>query len=178
MAEATKAITIAPYDYRWKSEFSKIKAMLNSYIGDQIIKIEHVGSTSVEGLGAKPIIDVDVVMDSYEIFPIIVERLAEQGFIHLGNVGIEGREAFKRSFEDGLMTYHLYVCPIDGKGYLEHIALRDYLRNHPNAKAQYYQLKTELAMEYKYDIESYCNHKTEFIKDNISKTIYKEQYFT
>lgn len=174
MPKVTKIIEVVAYDYRWKLEFNKIKDMLNSYIGDLIIKIEHVGSTSVEGLAAKPIIDVDVVMNSYEIFPRIVERLAEQGFVHEGDLGIEGREAFKRSFDDGLMKYHLYVCPKDGKGYLEHIALRDYLRNHPNAKVKYAQLKTELAMKYKYDIDNYCNHKTQFIIDILSKTIYKD----
>lgn len=98
-----------PYNSKWKEEFGKIKAMLTDYIGDLVISIEHVGSTSVEGLAAKPIINIDIVFDSYDIFPIITQRLNTIGFIHEGDNGIKGREAFKRSYEDEYMPYHLYA---------------------------------------------------------------------
>lgn len=172
MAEKTKIIEIVPYDPQWKIEFEKIKEMINEYIGDLILKIEHVGSTSIEGLAAKPIIDLDVVIESYDVLPKIIERLGKEGYEYQGNLGILGREAFQRTFEDGFMKYHLYVCPKDGKGYLEHIAFRDYLRANPSAMEEYKSLKIKLAQEYRFDIDTYCDKKTEFVKGILYKTIY------
>jgi len=137
-----------------------------------VINIEHVGSTSIEGLFSKPIIDVDVVIASYEILPEVIDRLSNEGYIHQGNLGIEGREAFYRTFDDGMMPYHLYVCPKDGKGYLEHIALRDFLSNNALIRDEYSQLKLALAKKYKYDIEKYCNGKTEFIQKILDAVLY------
>lgn len=172
MAERTRIVEIVPYNPEWKAEFEKIKAMLNRYIGDLILSIEHVGSTSVEGLSAKPIIDLDVVMESYDVLPRIIERLGEAGFVHEGNLGIEGREAFRRTYKDGFMKYHLYVCPKDGKGYLEHIAFRDYLRSNETARKAYGELKLKLAETYRTDVDQYCEHKTEFVRDILNKTLY------
>ena len=84
MVDKARRIEVVPYDPAWKAEFQKLKAMLMGYIGDLVLDIEHVGSTSVEGLAAKPIIDIDVVMESYDVFPAIVERLAKEGFEHRG----------------------------------------------------------------------------------------------
>ena len=173
MVEKTKIVQVVPYNPEWKVAFEKIKAMLLRYIGDIILTIEHVGSTSVEGLSAKPIIDIDVVMDSYAVLPAIIERLGNAGFTHEGNLGIVGREAFKRSDKDEFMNYHLYVCPKDGKGYLEHIALREYLRAIEAARNEYGALKLRLANEYRYDIDQYIDNKTEFITAILYKTIYK-----
>lgn len=172
MPEPTRVIEVVPYNPQWKKEFEKIRDMINSYIGDLIITIEHVGSTSVEGLSAKPIIDLDVVMDNYDVLPAIIERLENVGYEYEGNLGCEGREAFKRPREDGFMKYHLYVCPKDGKGYLEHIAFRDYLRENEMARKEYEALKINLAKAYKYDIDNYCDKKTKFVRGVLNKTIY------
>lgn len=169
MAEKTRVIDVVPYQPTWKESFTEIKAMIQSYIGDLILRIEHVGSTSVEGLPAKPIIDLDVVIDSYEVLPAIIERLAKEGYEHQGNLGVDGREAFQRTFDDGHMKYHLYVCPKDGKGYFEHIALRDYLRANTDARNAYGELKQQLAIKHRYDIDSYVNAKTDFVRDILSK---------
>ncbi len=174
MPEPTRMVEILPYDDNWKQEFEKIEDMLKSYIGDLIIGIEHVGSTSVEGLSAKPIIDVDMVIESYDVLSRIIEKLELEGYIYEGNLGIEGREAFRRKYDDGMMKYHLYVCPKDGKGYLEHIAFRDYLRNNEDAREEYSRLKKQLAIEYRYDIDNYCDKKTDFIRNILTKTLYKD----
>lgn len=146
--------------------------LIKKYIGDLIIKIEHVGSTSIEGLSAKPIIDLDVVIENYDVLPEIIERLIKEGYEYQGNLGILGREAFQRTNDDGDMKYHLYVCSKDGKGYLEHLAFRDYLRANTSAREEYQSLKIKLAQKYRSDIDNYCNKKTEFIKDILDKTIY------
>lgn len=169
MPEKTKVITIVPYNPKWKVEFEKIKAMIAGYIGDLIIGIEHVGSTSIEGLSAKPIIDLDVVIACYDMLPDVIERLGQVGFEYEGDLGIEGREAFKRRYDDGCMKYHLYVCPKDGKGYLEHIAFRDYLRKNDVARKEYESLKIRLAELYRSDANTYCEKKTKFIAGILCK---------
>lgn len=170
----TKVFEVVPYNPEWKTEFEKIKTMITSYIGDLILTVEHVGSTSVEGLSAKPIIDLDVVIDNYDVLPSIIERLEKAGYEHEGNLGIEGREAFERTCDNDLMKHHLYVCPKDGKGYLEHVAFRDYLRENETARKEYETLKLKLAETYRHDVDSYCEKKTEFIRTILNKTIYRD----
>jgi GrpB-like predicted nucleotidyltransferase (UPF0157 family) len=162
-------VRVVPYDPMWKQEFLKIKAMIMDCVGDLIISVDHVGSTAIEGLAAKPIIDIDVVIDSYEIFSVVKERLSRIGFEHAGDLGVEGREAFKRTFIDEFMPYHMYVCPKDGKGHLEHIVFREYLRNHNDDMYAYEKLKMELAEQFKIDINSYVNGKVDFIKNILQK---------
>ncbi|WP_375103037.1 GrpB family protein [Paenibacillus sp. RS8] len=171
IAQKTKILEVVPYDPEWKVEFNQIRDQLLSYVGDLIITIEHVGSTSIEGLAAKPIIDLDLVMDSYEVFPQIIERLQLHGYEHQGNLGIEGREAFKRRQADEFMKYHLYVCPKNGKGYLEHIAFRDYLRSNVPARQAYAELKQRLAEQHRYDMDAYCEGKTAFVTSILSKAM-------
>lgn len=168
IAQKTKVVEVVPYDPEWKVEFNRIREQLLSYVGDLIITIEHVGSTSIEGLAAKPIIDLDLVMDSYDVLPQIIERLQQHGYEHQGNLGIEGREAFQRLQDDGFMKYHLYVCPKDGKGYLEHIAFRDYLRSNEAARQAYGEVKQRLAEQYRHDIDAYCEGKTAFVTSILS----------
>ncbi len=162
-------VRVVSYDPEWKDEFLKIKKMIIDCVGDLIIGVEHVGSTAVEGLASKPIIDIDVVIDSYDIFSAVKARLSEVGFEHEGNLGVEGREAFRRTFVDGFMPYHMYVCPKDGKGHLEHIAFRDYLRGHPEAVEAYGELKVKLAEQFRTDITAYVNSKHEFVQNILRK---------
>lgn len=158
-------VRVVPYNPEWKNEFLKIKAMLDASVDDLIISIDHIGSTAIEGLAAKPIIDIDVVIDSYDIFPAVKDRLSKIGFEHEGNLGVEGREAFKKTFVDDFMPYHIYICPKDGRGHLEHIAFRDYLNSHPEAMKAYGELKTKLAEQFRTDITSYVNAKQGFIQN-------------
>ncbi len=165
-----RTITISPADPGWPHEFEKIASMISEYIGDLIIGIEHVGSTSVPGLAAKPIIDLDVIIEDISVLPKIIERLDSAGYSYEGDLGIAGRESFKRRFNDGMMTYHLYVCQKDGIGYLEHIAFRDYLRSHPEAVREYEEIKKELARVYPHDIDAYLNGKNEFIEKILAES--------
>ena len=165
MAERTRVIEVVPYDPAWPQAFEQIAAAVNGWIGDLLIGIEHVGSTSVPGLAAKPIIDLDAVMRSRNVLPEVIERLAKQGFEHQGNMGIEGREAFHPTRDFGFMNYHLYVCAPDGAGYLEHLALRDYLRNHNETRDEYARLKQELARAHRTDIDAYVEGKTAFVQN-------------
>lgn len=93
--------------------------------------------------------------------PLTIERLATLGYIHRGNLGIEGREAFKQP--DGLPRHHLYLCPQSSLGLKNPLALRDYRRTHPDIAQAYGDLKKQLADQFPHDIDSYVEGKTDFI---------------
>ena len=90
----TQKVIVLPYDKAWPSAFENIRLELKAVLGDLIIGIEHVGSTSVEGLSAKPCIDIDVIIRDYSSFDAVVQKLATIGYIHEGDLGIKDREAF------------------------------------------------------------------------------------
>ena len=79
----TKRVVVLPYDPKWKSDFENIRREIESAIGDLIVGIEHVGSTSVEGLSAKPCIDIDVVIKDYSVFDEVIEKLGAIGYIYV-----------------------------------------------------------------------------------------------
>jgi len=170
-----RIITIVPADLSWPEEFEKIRVMISGFIGDLILGIEHVGSTSIPGLAAKPIIDLDVIIEDIDRLPVIIERLDKAGFDHEGNLGIEGREAFKRRFDDGYMKYHLYVCPKEAKPLKEHIAFRDYLRLHPDPALEYERIKRDLVRKNPHDIDHYVNGKTSFVEMIVKKALVLEK---
>ena len=151
----TTHVRVLPYDPAWKADFAAIRQELASALGGLAIAIEHVGSTSVEGLSAKPCIDIDVVMPDYAVFPQIVERLAAIGYTHEGDLGIPGREAFCYTGKPHLRLHHLYVCPADSKELHRHLVFRDFLRTHPEAVECYSACKEDAARRFPEDIEGY-----------------------
>ncbi len=156
----TKNVTVLPYDPQWKIDFENIERELVSVIGDLAICVEHVGSTSVEGLSAKPIIDIDIVIRDDSVFDCVVSRLKTIGYFHEGNLGIKDREAFKYSDKPHLRTHHLYVCPQESKELLRHVTFRDFLRNNPDAVKQYSEVKEKAAKLFPNDIEKYMKYKS------------------
>ena len=165
---ATRHIVVLPYDEKWKQAFLDIKSELDAALGSLALSIEHVGSTSVPGLAAKPIIDIDVVVRRTDLNDAI-QALATIGYEHEGNGGIQDREAFKYSAKEHLMDHHLYVCPQDSSELKRHILFRDYLLSHPDAVQAYSKIKKEAAELYPHDIDSYINHK-----GSVIEKIYKE----
>ena len=141
----TKRVAVVPYDEAWKSAFEKIKNEIESVIGDMILGIEHVGSTSVIGLSAKPCIDIDVIIKDYSVFDEIVRKLGASGYIHEGDLGIKDREAFKYLNKPHLMLHHLYVCPQNSDELYRHITFRDFLRRNPEAVLKYSLVKEKAA---------------------------------
>ena len=156
----TSKVIVMPYDKKWQADFEKIKFELENAIGDLILGIEHVGSTSVQGMSAKPCIDIDVVIKDYSVFDIIVSRLADIGYIHEGDLGIKDREAFKYTNKPHLQTHHLYVCPQYSAELHRHIAFRDYLRTHPEAVNEYSKVKEKAAQLFPDNIDKYMEYKS------------------
>lgn len=161
----TQKIIVQPYDRAWKMAFEDIRQELEMSLGGLIICIEHVGSTAVEGLSAKPCIDVDVVIKDYTIFAAVVEKLAGIGYFHEGDLGIEGREAFGYTGKDHLMKHHLYVCPQNSRELHRHITFRDFLRQHPEAVQKYGQVKETAAQLFPENIDGYMAYKAPCIAE-------------
>ena len=161
----TPSVILLPYDAAWKDAFAAIKKELEVALGVLALAIEHVGSTAVEGLCAKPCIDLDVVIKDYSVFDEVVRRLSAIGYMHEGDLGIPGREAFCYTAKPHLMRHHLYVCPRDSVELHRHLTFRDYLRAHPEAAARYGHAKQEAAALYPNDIDGYIAHKAPCIAE-------------
>ncbi len=169
-------IEIIDYDDKWENWFLVIKDVISSTLGDLIIGVEHVGSTSVKGLGAKPILDIDVIIDNYNFLPAVVKGLEVMGYYHQQEWSFKGREAFGRKdlsvpWNDCYtywMEHHLYVCDKDSEELARHLAFRNHLRNNSEAAAEYTTLKKELARTAA-DRKAYTNGKTAFISEIFNK---------
>ena len=160
----TETIQVVPYDPNWPSEFETVRRELSQALGPLALSIEHVGSTSVPGLCAKPILDIDVVMENYDVFPQVLDALAKIGYQHEGDLGIPEREAFCYTGKDHLRKHHLYVCPASSSELHRHLTFRDYLRTHPQDAVQYGSVKKTAAKLYPRDIDGYLRYKSACIR--------------
>ena len=157
-------IKVLPHNPYWKEEFKRIESELLIHIGDVVVTIEHVGSTSVEGLHAKPIIDIDIVIEN-NMFLIVKQKLKEIGYEHVGDLGIKDREAFSYTNKEHLMEHHLYVCDENSSELKRHITFRDYLRKNANERERYGKIKIEMAKKFPHDIDQYLLGKQSVILD-------------
>lgn len=154
-------IVIVEYDPRWPEEFARLRDRAQSAMGELAVSIEHVGSTAVPGLPAKPVIDVVVVIARDDDLPVAIERLEAIGYVARGDLGVPGREAF--SWQEGERRHHLYVSPITSEELQAQVTFRDRLLSDPQLAAEYVALKRELAAKYRDDRPSYTDGKTAFI---------------
>jgi GrpB-like predicted nucleotidyltransferase (UPF0157 family) len=154
-------VIVVDYDDAWPVTFDLLRARVWPVVADLALGVEHVGSTSVAGLAAKPIIDMSIVVRDRGGVPPAIERLATIGYVHRGNLGIEDREAFDHPAD--LPRHNLYLCPEGTIGIVNQLAVRDYLRRHPDAARRYGELKKGLAAQFPNDIESYVFGKTDLV---------------
>jgi hypothetical protein len=159
----TQNVVVEKWNPKWKEEFEKIVESLGKEIIQNVIKIEHVGSTSVEGMSAKPIIDLDIVIEN-DKFLILKKLLEDKGYVHEGDLGIRDREAFSYININDLMTHHLYVCPKDSEELFKHITFRNYLRQHSELVDEYSKVKEKAAVLFPDNIDKYIEYKSGVIE--------------
>lgn len=162
---------IQPHQVDWKKEFDIIKSKLQDTLQDYNVDIQHVGSTAVPGLIAKPILDIDIIIDDKRVLPEITKELENLGYTYQGELGIKGRFAFKQN--SGYLTiteekvkwmeHHLYVCYSDSLGLKNHLLFRDALLNDAELVKAYGLLKASLVKENGMMREEYSKRKTDFI---------------
>jgi GrpB-like predicted nucleotidyltransferase (UPF0157 family) len=159
------AVVIADYDPSWPALFASLARPVAQALGPVLVGIEHVGSTAVPGLAAKPIIDLDVVVRPADVAEAI-RRLSGLGYAHRGDLGVPGREAFRPPA--GTPAHHLYLCPVGSPALAEHLRFRDALRADAALASEYGHLKRRLAAHYGSDRAGYCEAKAEFVRAALS----------
>lgn len=155
------------HDSAWAEEFASLREVYINALGPLILRVEHVGSTAVPNLLAKPILDIDIVMPGYDVFSDVMAALGVLGYTHHGDQEIEGRETFKRHDRETPFTlprrtwmeHHLYVCPANGAELRRHLRFRDMLLAHTVIRHEYEQLKIEIAVRSAGDRKTYARLK-------------------
>lgn len=156
-----KEVVVVDYDPDWPARFEELRSLIWPAICDVALSVEHVGSTAVPGLRAKPVIDACIVVATRELVRPAVGRVESLGYVHRGTLGVPDREAFKRP--DHLARHHLYLSPRGAVSLRNQVGVRDYLRAHPAVAQEYGRLKSDLARRFPDDIDQYIDGKTEFI---------------
>ncbi len=162
----TKATLVQPYNSEWPYCFEEMKLFLTPALTGITHNIEHIGSTAVLGMIAKPIIDIDIIIER-PLFLLVKERLEEIGYIHLGDKGISDREAFK--LEDPQITqslppHHLYVCIIGAIALRDHLCFRNFMRKHPEWVDKLSKHKIHLCELHNNDRQSYIDGKSDIVR--------------
>lgn len=151
-------VRVVPSSPHWATQFDHVARALRAGLGPvRSAVVEHVGSTSVPGLAAKPVLDIDVVVDDDER-SAAVAALEALGYVHRGDLGVPDREAFEAP-DDGLRR-HVYVCRRGSLSVRNHLAVRDVLRRRPDLREEYAAVKLALADDPGMDIETYVAGKS------------------
>jgi GrpB-like predicted nucleotidyltransferase (UPF0157 family) len=160
-AKILRSIEVVEYDPRWPELFKAEAEKVQQALGCNCIEIHHMGSTSVPGLKAKPIIDMLPVVRDIQEVENAIEAMESLGYEAKGEYGVP----FRRYFQKGKMarTHHVHVFQEGNPEISRHLKFRDWMRSHPPDAEKYGQLKVELAKKFPQDISGYCNGKEAFI---------------
>jgi GrpB-like predicted nucleotidyltransferase (UPF0157 family) len=159
---APARVVVVDYDPAWPATFRRVRERVAAALGPLALAVEHVGSTAVPGLAAKPIVDLDVVIADRGDLPEVVRRLRPLGYHHQGDLGVPGREAF--TTPAGWPAHHLYVCAAGSRPLLLHLAFRDALRADASTAVAYADLKRALAVRHGHHRAAYTEAKSDFIE--------------
>lgn len=173
MALKRGIVELEDYNYSWKDDYLKEEKLLKELLGNRIIEIHHIGSTSIEGLKAKPIIDILIVIDSLNNISEIEEILSKYDYHNRGQQGVPDRYFFAKGPEEARTHYIHFVEP-KSNTYYNQVYFKKYLIEHPEYIKKYCDLKQQLALKYADDRPKYTQGKNEFITDVIKKA--KDEY--
>ncbi|MFD1864813.1 GrpB family protein [Planococcus chinensis] len=156
-----RKVEVLPFDPDWQRRFEEAAMEIAGIFGEECVEIHHIGSTSVEGLSAKPVIDLLPVVRSIGSVDAFNTKMADAGYVAKGENGLPGRRFFQKGGNE--RTHHVHVFEKGSPEIRRHLAFRDYLRTHPEKAQEYGALKEKLAAEYPMDIEMYIAGKTELV---------------
>jgi GrpB-like predicted nucleotidyltransferase (UPF0157 family) len=165
----TQDIVVVEHDPAWAGWFEHLYDLVWPAVEQVAIRIDHVGSTSVEGLAAKPVIDMDVVVASESEIQPAIDGLGKIGYRWRGDLGVEGRQAFSASKDRGLPRHHLYLVVENNKAHIDHWLLRDTLRADPEARRRYGDLKRRNVELARGDMDVYVAAKARFVAELLTK---------
>lgn len=156
------SVMICPYSEEWRLNFEREKINIYNCIKEYIIDIQHVGSTSINGMAAKPIIDIMVTIKELKEGFQLINDLESIRYHFKGSLGKSNRFFFWKE-NDGINTHNLHIVEQGDENYKNLILFRDFMNKHSNYRDRYYNLKIELASQYKDDRKTYTEKKAEFI---------------
>lgn len=164
-------VQVLPSQAAWRPAFDAEAASLRDALGDCVQALHHIGSTSVPGLAAKPIIDMLLEVPDLAALDARSAALVAMGYDALGEYGLPGRRYFRKSDAQGQRSHHLHAFTAGHAEVLRHLAFRDYLIAHPEVAAAYGALKLALAAAHPEDIDAYMDGKAPFIKDHEARAL-------
>ena len=160
-------LALSDYDERWVAEFEELRDRVLDALRGVTARVEHVGSTAVPGLVAKPVIDLDVVVATRDDVPVAVERLASLGYEAGARSGgvtdVEGLVAL--GWPKGERRHHVYVVIADSLVHRRRLVFRDFLRSHPEEWQRYVAVKDRAARDSGGDWERYAQAKQAYVED-------------
>lgn len=156
-------IRVVPYDPFWEVEYENESQKIKNILKDILVEVYHIGSTAVKGLAAKSIIDIMPVVTNISLVDKHNKEFVAIGYECMGEFGIEGRRYFRKGGDNRTHQIHIFEQS-NHKDINRHIAVRDFLRTHPDIALEYGELKMELAYRFSEDIEGYCTGKDAFVK--------------
>lgn len=158
-----RKVEVVTFTEDWKKKFEQEVLLLKGVLGLELLIVHHIGSTSVNGLSAKPIIDImPIVRDIRKIDDHNNEMIA-LGYNPKGENGLPGRRYFQKGGDN--RTHHIHIYEMNNPQIERHLAFRDYLRVHPDAARNYGNLKEALAAQFPYDIDAYIRGKEKLVKE-------------
>jgi GrpB-like predicted nucleotidyltransferase (UPF0157 family) len=160
-----RKVAVVPHNPDWQSAFTTESQHIAMALGDNLVNIYHIGSTSIPTIYAKPIIDILIAVKDLAKVDNLIISIEALGYIGMGEFGITGRRFFKKDNAAGMRTHHIHTFETGSPQIDRHLAFRDYLISHPETALEYSKLKQQLAQKYPTDIQSYMDGKAEFISE-------------
>jgi GrpB-like predicted nucleotidyltransferase (UPF0157 family) len=154
-------VRLVPYAPEWRVYFEREKASLQVVLGSKVLDIQHIGSTSIPGMLAKPIIDIAIAVSDFDEAKALIPMVESLGYEYKGEFGIPHRHYFVKGDP---RLFHIHLSEITSIEWQNTILFRDYIRQHLDLAEEYAQLKQQLAQQYPQDREAYLNGKTAFVE--------------
>jgi len=161
-----RKVIVVPYDPVWRDAFKQEAIRLTNALDELVSSIHHVGSTSIPGIYAKPIIDILLLVRDLPLLDQRSGAMESLGYEVMGEYGIPGRRYFRRLTEEGIHTHHAHAFLVGSDGAVRHLAFRDYMIAHPDTAQAYSDLKVRLMKAHPSDMEAYINGKDPFIREH------------
>lgn len=157
------------HDKDWDKVFLKTKELLQKILKAYTLEIEHIGSTSIENMVSKPIIDIAIGLSDIKEIEAVVEILEKNDFIYRGDSRNDGGFLFVKEIEKEVRTHHLHIVDLNDGQWADYIFFRNTLRSNHKLREAYQKLKRELEQKFKNDRKKYTSGKAEFIKQILSE---------
>lgn len=161
MSDPQRKIEVVPYDPRWPDLFAQEAAAISGIGAKCMLAVHHIGSTSVPGLVAKPVIDILLEVTDLAALERYDGEMEGLGYVVKGEYGIPGRRFYLKGVWH--RTHHIHAFLNASSGFERHLAFRDYLRAHPEDAAEYGALKLKNAAKFPHDMDGYCEAKHDYV---------------